>query len=424
MTKKKFTRVKKTPETASSMSIEEIHDQAVMPYDESLLERARTQWQFGDWSNLARIERDNLQHHPDRAKLALLAAAGRLQTGDAENARIFVRLAKDWGCSRRLISQILVSGVHNSLGRALALTMKQERAIQHFEKAVAIGMPCGDAKLLSQARILRQVSANRQCFDVITFESPRPTLFELYSNHTGYVSDKWDFYLHVYESILAPYKNWAISLLEIGIQNGGSLEIWNEFFENAKVIVGCDIDEKCGELEFASKKIRLAIGDVKLKQTQDLISSYSTKYDIIIDDGSHKSSDIIQTFCTLFPRLIHGGIYIVEDMHCSYWKDWEGGLDETKSSVSFFKSLIDLLNYEHWDCDLSMQERLSDLGFVTQVDDALSEIYSIRFYNSMCVIEKRRKDVNRLGIRHVVGLEENVYPVKRFDGMLSHHLFK
>ncbi len=44
-----------------------------VPYDENLLERARTQWQFGDWASLMKLERDTLQHHPDRAKLALLS---------------------------------------------------------------------------------------------------------------------------------------------------------------------------------------------------------------------------------------------------------------------------------------------------------------------------------------------------------------
>jgi hypothetical protein len=53
-----------------------------VPYDENLLERSRTQWQFGDWDSLAKIDREMLQHHPDRAKLALLATAGQLQTGE------------------------------------------------------------------------------------------------------------------------------------------------------------------------------------------------------------------------------------------------------------------------------------------------------------------------------------------------------
>ena len=74
-----------------------------VPYDENLLERARTQWQFGDWENLACIELDTLQHHPDRAKLALLAATGRMQTNQIGEGRRLLQLALDWGMNRKLV---------------------------------------------------------------------------------------------------------------------------------------------------------------------------------------------------------------------------------------------------------------------------------------------------------------------------------
>jgi len=98
----------------------------LVPYDENLLERARTQWQFGDWESLANLNRDTLQHHPDRAKLALLAAAGQLQAGNANEARQLIRQAKDWGISKRHLSQILIAGVYNSIGRAAAIGNQQQ----------------------------------------------------------------------------------------------------------------------------------------------------------------------------------------------------------------------------------------------------------------------------------------------------------
>jgi hypothetical protein len=104
-----------------NMAEEEHNDSHLVPYDENLLEKSRTQWQFGDWESLAGLEREKIQHHPDRAKLALLGAAGRLQIGKSEEARRFVRLAQDWGAGKRLISQVLVAGVHNSLGRVAAV---------------------------------------------------------------------------------------------------------------------------------------------------------------------------------------------------------------------------------------------------------------------------------------------------------------
>lgn len=123
-----------------------------IPYDPYLLERARTQWQFGDWSSLVALAEQDLEHHPDRDKLAILAAAGFAQQGDVARAKQHVRLASDWGCEPKLIKQVMIAGVYNSLGRASELAGQPERAKQHFEGAIGIGMPGSDIILLAQAR--------------------------------------------------------------------------------------------------------------------------------------------------------------------------------------------------------------------------------------------------------------------------------
>ena len=140
------------------VQIEHEPRQNVFPYDENLLERSRTQWQFGDWESLSKLERDTLQHHPDRAKLALMAAAGHLQQGSRETARQFTRLAQEWGCSKKLISQILISGVHNSLGRAAAVSGQTQRALQHFQWSIKAGAAHSEVRLLAQARVNHQLS--------------------------------------------------------------------------------------------------------------------------------------------------------------------------------------------------------------------------------------------------------------------------
>ena len=121
--------------------------------DDGLSDRTRTQWQFGDWASLSLLDRDTLQHHPDRAELVLLAVAGRLQMQRADEAREYLRLAQDWGASKRRITQILVAGVHDSLGRAAALAGRSTQARQHFESALAAGMPSCETRLLARARI-------------------------------------------------------------------------------------------------------------------------------------------------------------------------------------------------------------------------------------------------------------------------------
>ncbi|WP_177205220.1 BNR repeat-containing protein [Burkholderia sp. WP9] len=152
------------------MTVVEIASEpSVVPYDESLLDQARTQWQFGDWRSLAQLEHGVLQYHPERANLALLAAAGRLQIGHIEEATQFIRYASNWGVSTKLVCQILVAGVYNSLGRAALLAGNVPRALEHFESAIDIGMPDTDRRLLAQARI------NQQCSELgmppVPFES-------------------------------------------------------------------------------------------------------------------------------------------------------------------------------------------------------------------------------------------------------------
>lgn len=129
----------------------------LVPFDENLLERSRTQWQFGDWASLANLDRDTLQHHPDRAKLALLAAAGHQGLGNAAEARQLTRLAIDWGCSKKLVTQILISGVHNTLGRAAAVSGQEQRAQKHFHASIEVGASSSAVGLLTQARVSHQL---------------------------------------------------------------------------------------------------------------------------------------------------------------------------------------------------------------------------------------------------------------------------
>lgn len=127
-------------------------DVVPIPHNPYLLERARTQWQFGDWQALTQLAQQPLEHHPDRAMLALLAAAGFMQVGDMAQARHHLRQSEAWGQNAKLIRQVMISGVHNSLGRVSVLAGQPERAQRHFEGAIATGMPGSDTTLLGRAR--------------------------------------------------------------------------------------------------------------------------------------------------------------------------------------------------------------------------------------------------------------------------------
>ncbi|OBS41345.1 class I SAM-dependent methyltransferase [Pseudomonas syringae] len=246
----------------------------------------------------------------------------------------------------------------------------------------------------------------------------RHSLMDLYAGHDGYVSDKWDIYLNTYDRLFKNLETSAVSLLEIGIQNGGSLEIWSKLFPYSKIIVGCDINPDCAQLKYDSENIKLLIGNINDSNIQRELDALSNDFDIIIDDGSHTSSDIITSFLLLFPKLNTGGIYIIEDLHCSYWQSFEGGLFNKSSSMNFLKSLTDIINYEHWGVPINKSQLLAEFNIPADVDteSLLSEIHSIEFINSMCIITKNQPQNNVLGVRHVVGSQELVAKNKFANG--------
>jgi hypothetical protein len=125
-------------------------------YDETLLDRCFTQWKFGDWASLVQLKREDFEGHPEREKLAVLVAAGHYQVGSVETGKSYTTLALDWGCSKRLVAQILIAGVHNSLGRAALLADQKERASTHFQQSIFVGAPKSESTLFVSARINEQ----------------------------------------------------------------------------------------------------------------------------------------------------------------------------------------------------------------------------------------------------------------------------
>lgn len=124
-----------------------------VPYDENLLERARTQWQFGDWESLALLDQENLQRHPDRAKLALMAASGHQGLGDIGSARRLIRAAQDWGIHPKLVNRMVLAGAYDTLAKAAHAAGKTERVAKSVRSSISLGAPNTDIKIITSLRI-------------------------------------------------------------------------------------------------------------------------------------------------------------------------------------------------------------------------------------------------------------------------------
>lgn len=233
----------------------------------------------------------------------------------------------------------------------------------------------------------------------------------LYANHVGKVSDKWSLYLTEYDRLFESYRDRPVCFLEIGVQNGGSLEIWSKYFKNAVQLVGCDINLDCALLTYDDPVINVVVGDANSSDAFEKIMSHSKNFDIIIDDGSHLSSDIVKSFAMYFPHLNEGGVYVAEDLHCCYWNHFEGGLFAPHSAISFFKLLADIVNHEHWGISKSRTELMRDFstkyGCEFEESDLL-QVHSVEFINSICVVRKAHGSENILNTRSIAGTDELV----------------
>jgi hypothetical protein len=192
-------------------------------------------------------------------------------------------------------------------------------------------------------------------------------------------SDKWKPYFEVYERHLRRFMGTDINLVEVGVQKGGSLEMWGNYFGVGSKITGIDVDSECASLKYDNENIEVIIGDQGQSDFWDKFLP-NKKIDVFIDDGGHFMDQQILTFEKVFPILSAGGIYICEDCHTSYMGYNGGGLGRKTSFIEYAKTYVDVLHYdwkEETTSELEMRNKIADSG--------LSGVF---FYDSMVVFEK------------------------------------
>jgi hypothetical protein len=225
----------------------------------------------------------------------------------------------------------------------------------------------------------------------------------IHSQKSGKVSNKWSSYIPYYDDLLRPWRDLAVRLLEIGVQNGGSLETWGAYFANSEKIIGCDKDLRCANLQFENPKISLIIDDANSHFGFEKILA-NAPFDIIIDDGSHLSEDILVSFFNYFQILKPGGVYIIEDTHAVYQAPGTG-IHNKSTAIAFFKDATDLVNYQFWHGQKTIEELVTPYLSVPS-PSWISEgwIESIEFRNSIITIKKSlTSGHDKLGFMHITG---------------------
>ena len=202
-------------------------------------------------------------------------------------------------------------------------------------------------------------------------------LVSWYRDHTGRSVHKFYGYLEIYHRHFARYRGRSPVLLEIGVNFGGSLQMWRDYFGPGCRLYGVDIEPGCKA--FADEATTILIGDQADRDFLARLRKDLPRPDILIDDGGHRMEQQIATFEELYPHIADDGVYLCEDLHTSNWDRFGGGYRKDGSFVEFSKRLIDQLNAWHWEGE---QE--------SAVNEFTRTSHGMHYYLSVLVIEKRR----------------------------------
>lgn len=132
-------------------------------------------------------------------------------------------------------------------------------------------------------------------------------------------SDKGDLhsYLSIYEDILAPYRATAKNILEIGLFNGASLLMWEQYFEGKVYGIDCS-EQPHGGMADLRPLINEGTHNIFIIDAENPLEVENNfkgiKFDVIIEDAGHHKEQQENIYATFKPYLNKGGIYIIEDI--------------------------------------------------------------------------------------------------------------
>jgi Methyltransferase domain len=149
-------------------------------------------------------------------------------------------------------------------------------------------------------------------------------LLETY-NYTKCISDKecnedfaHKYISNFYEEKIGHKKNDNINILEIGINHGYSLKLWQDYFTNAN-IYGFDISDQINVK--LNSNVHTKFFNAYSDEALEYLKNLNIKFDIIIDDGPHSIESQDYTCKNYKQFLKDDGILFIEDIHIDKYKN-------------------------------------------------------------------------------------------------------
>jgi len=131
-------------------------------------------------------------------------------------------------------------------------------------------------------------------------------------------------YLELYQKLLNDKRDTAKNVLEVGINLGGSIKMWHDFFTNA-TIHGIDIMDIKDVWDEIKDKERILLYSPMDAYNEEYFNenflNKNIKCDFLLDDGPHSLQSMI-FFIKMYSKIMtDDGILIIEDVPHLDWID-------------------------------------------------------------------------------------------------------
>lgn len=210
------------------------------------------------------------------------------------------------------------------------------------------------------------------------------TLDQIAIEHGTDKSSRYHNYCVKYQRWLPEPDGTPYHLLEIGVLDGASLRMWREYYSNPNGrIVGVDVNPECARFGRPAGNVHVEIGSQDDRDFMLGVCRRHGPFDIVIDDGSHRSDHVRASFDAVFDVLADGGTYVVEDACCAYWPEFGGG------KLEYFKGLVDDVNYRGAVVRGSYARREDLLDKIRPAHGGRGDIESVSFLNGLVIIKKK-----------------------------------
>lgn len=178
-------------------------------------------------------------------------------------------------------------------------------------------------------------------------------------------SHKFLHYFPIYEHLFAGFRGQEFTFVEFGVQGGGSLQMWREYFGPKARIVGVDLNPQAAA---DSPDFDVRIGDQGDQRFLDDLFTDLGQVDVVLDDGGHQS---FQQILTVQRALAHARgplLVAVEDTTTSF--------DRVSS---LFHRNLSFQRFAQAASDMLTERSLTQSAEPSLLDS----IWSVEFYNGV-----------------------------------------